>query len=41
MNELADLRTMEGILIHAKNVLDQALSPSWAGGFSVYLSTQS
>jgi len=31
MNELADLRTMEGILIHAKHVLDQALSPSWAG----------
>ncbi|KAL3783947.1 hypothetical protein ACHAW5_010461 [Stephanodiscus triporus] len=31
MNELTDMKTMEGIIFHAKNVLDQALSPNWAG----------
>lgn len=38
MNELTDLKTMEGILVHAKHVLDKALSPSWAGGLYVFVS---
>ena len=35
MNELTDMKTMEGILLHSKHVLDQALSPGWAGRFSL------
>ncbi len=36
MNELTDMKTMEGILLHAKHVLDQALSPGWAGRFPLF-----